>query len=159
MYFLTFLFFCVLKMFKAITFCESGACWRISFIKLGRTLVIWRSPPAKVRSSVVVEISCPWRRACSWYWRAIESTTYNTPSLCVPGDKRKCLYSWVTNWALSYLSEVFRMMGPRRCVPWCFARPVWWVLGLLSLILRAVLSPEDFRGSSRIELMQSCLLW
>jgi hypothetical protein len=66
----------------------------MSFIKTGSSSFTLWTPAAKVPSCAELFIGCPKDLACSVHFRVTESTTYNTPSLCVPGAFLKCVYNF-----------------------------------------------------------------
>lgn len=57
----------------------------MSLMKEGSSSVTWLTPAAKVPSDAAGPDGCPAFFACSTHCRVTESTTYRTPSLCVPG--------------------------------------------------------------------------
>jgi len=73
----------------------------ISFMKAGRSSVTRFTPAAKVPSEAEEPNVCPAFRACSNHCRVTESTTYNTPNLCVPG----ALLKWVNIFWIRTLSD------------------------------------------------------
>lgn len=69
--------------FRILGFWSSGASWNRSFIRMGRTSVIFCTPEANVPGAALRDTACPAFLARSSHWRTTVSTTYRTPSLCV----------------------------------------------------------------------------
>ena len=81
---------------KKLTLWSAGAVDRMSFINTGIRSVTLFTPAAYVPSGAELLMAWPCCLAWSSHLRVTESTTYSTPSLCVPGVFLKCVNNFWT---------------------------------------------------------------